>query len=408
MAINNIGVIGGRTAFPLKDDFTVPKQPDDIIAHNRKMIAENIARASNASFDANGNVKLKFFGEGGEFPQKPRTPSGAGQIPLVEQPSSGQPSSEQPKGDTAAGIARLLAILGQSFSASDPNSWQNQLSKAMIDITSARQASEMQKALAEGRPLPRGMSMFGVTPAEQEAAYKHQYELEAQKREAERLAIEKEKLALEKRETAVQERGARVQERRTDIEGERLGIEKEKLPHEIEAAKADTEYRRAYAASLPPFYDRFTQEEKLTNLEGWWRLQGDIVRANADLEKARGLEIPNITVEERKVLVQKLYDSIKDRLPKEGLLGLSKPSVDELEKRFREGKIPDNLLSEVRALLAINNSFDIVAKNDPVARQVWMETMLSVPGMYDELLKNPTTAKPYPLSSKSSGVTRSF
>jgi hypothetical protein len=304
--------------------------------------------------------------------------------------------AQQPVISPWVGISRLLATIGQAASASDPTSWQNQLANSMIGITSAQQAGAIQKELEAGRSIPTsGIGMFGVTPQERQAALAEQ--------------MQRQQMALEQTRAQQAQQQIDLERQRTGFEGRKVEMEEKRLPYEIGATEADTAARKAYAASLPPYYKQFTQEEKLTNLRGWWQLQGDIVRANADLEKARGLEIPNITVDERKVLVRKLYDSIKDELPKEGIFGLSKPSVDELEKRLREGKIPDSLLPKVRALLAINNSFDIVAKNDLTARQVWMEIMLSTPGMYDELWKAPTTAKPsYPLSSKSSGVTRSF
>jgi len=71
--------------------------------------------------------------------------------------------------EKGAGIARMLATLGQAFSAAEPNSWQNQLSRTMVQTAAGQQA----QAMREGKELP-GVAGFGITPDEMSAMVKEE------------------------------------------------------------------------------------------------------------------------------------------------------------------------------------------------------------------------------------------
>lgn len=88
--------------------------------------------------------------------------------------------------EKGAGIARLLATLGQAFSAAEPNSWQNQLSRTMVQTAAGQQA----QAMREGKELS-GIAGFGITPDEMSAMVKEE--------------LEKERTGLAEREVAARE-----------------------------------------------------------------------------------------------------------------------------------------------------------------------------------------------------------
>ena len=102
------------------------------------------------------------------------------------------------------GAARLLAMIGQSLAAVEPNSWQNQLS-GMVGQYAAGQQS---KALREGKELT-GIAGFGITPQERAAIATE--------------ALGERRVRAEERRGDIAEEELGIQRRRTDIEEERVG-----------------------------------------------------------------------------------------------------------------------------------------------------------------------------------------
>jgi hypothetical protein len=345
----------------------------------------------------NGNEAFampKMEPRGTQVPSGPIGPAAQPPAP-IEAPTTQGAGAEQGEGFWnsfrgivgSPGFARLLATLSGSISARDPSSWQNALSKSLVDMTSGRQAQMLMGQMSGGPQMSR-LDQFGMTPTEysnvfNELRLRHEQDLADKKLglEERNVVTDEGKLALDQK-LAAEGTIPKLQAdtTKTTKEGNILpGSYEEAHKGEMELASAMRNVRywsdksdSVEEMGVPAnWFGKFTNE----SIQNFVVNKASTGAPDFNILKPVGPDAIKLSDTDRDAMVE----GLKNKLPKSGWWIFSgDKKISELKDMLDDGKVPADQVPYVKAYIVLKNRQDETAKDDPARLQDVYDTLNAV------------------------------
>jgi hypothetical protein len=285
-----------------------------------------------------------------------------------------------------AGIARMLAMVGGSLSAVEPNSWQNQLATG---VQSTAAGVQQQQALA-GKDMS-GIAGFGMSPAERMEVTK---QLQEQQLATQKMDLEKQKVGLMAQSTAsditrneamnklssAQAAGIPTAEQEQKNKLEQLytqGMIDEKLRKM--PIKYESHSWNERGEALPSVYDLLRGEYIIYDEKSLDKFAKSITPANPSGDRSTLERIPvppKIDEKERTSIINYRFEEIRNKLPKEHF-GMDSIEAEDLpsymDKINASTTIPIQVKAKARYIIALQQGLDIDAQGNPELARAWAE-----------------------------------